>query len=370
MLSLNMRSPNNGVFSPQQRRSFATIGHYGTWQYPLGIVFSHRFGACRRARLVRHYPGRLRRIMGYIFGIVALVASLVASLAFDLVISRATGIVWRLTALCCAKLALLSRTPSGLRRMMRAVCRWCISPSGNREFFVFVPRPLDRPTYGRTEEEKRSETLRPAVLLFHANNELNPLHSALWDNVEAWQTTSSLNGFVTVLCKSQHLLVDPLKLHNSDIQANWKPAEDIEYVDTVLDAIIDQYSVDPQRIYACGWSTGGMFVSELVLHSNRFAAVCNIMGGRKCHIWGHPAPEWNHCGPQWNQKLTNAAHKTPTLLISGTQDVNLRKCLKTKEDLEKCGWPVTYVELPDQSHSAVPERSADIWKYLSSFSAV
>jgi poly(3-hydroxybutyrate) depolymerase len=58
------------------------------------------------------------------------------------------------------------------------------------------------------------------------------------------------------------------------------PGPDIEYIYNVLTDVKNRMKIDPSKIFACGFSNGGLFTSALSIHcANIFAAICNYMGG-------------------------------------------------------------------------------------------
>ena len=56
-------------------------------------------------------------------------------------------------------------------------------------------------------------------------------------------------------------------------------ADDIGFTEEILDQLEEEYCIDNSRVYATGWSTGGMFASTLAceLH-DRFTAVAAVSG--------------------------------------------------------------------------------------------
>jgi polyhydroxybutyrate depolymerase len=55
--------------------------------------------------------------------------------------------------------------------------------------------------------------------------------------------------------------------------------QDIRFVDALIDEMSERYCVDQSRIYAMGYSLGGMFVYDLACHLNsRFAAIASVAG--------------------------------------------------------------------------------------------
>ncbi|MBV6633254.1 MAG: hypothetical protein KI792_09535 [Alphaproteobacteria bacterium] len=62
--------------------------------------------------------------------------------------------------------------------------------------------------------------------------------------------------------------------------------DDLAFIDTVLEDIIDDHNVDPRRIYAAGFSQGGSMVWDLICRRpERFAGFAPIAGA----FW-HPQP--------------------------------------------------------------------------------
>lgn len=64
-------------------------------------------------------------------------------------------------------------------------------------------------------------------------------------------------------------------------RANWNTAssDDIDFIKQLVDRLVSQGQVDPQRIFATGWSRGGIMAHYLACAmSDRFAAVASIAG--------------------------------------------------------------------------------------------
>ena len=55
-------------------------------------------------------------------------------------------------------------------------------------------------------------------------------------------------------------------------------ADDVGFVEAILDWLVTRVSVDDARIYAIGFSNGGSFSHKLVAASDRFAAIAAISG--------------------------------------------------------------------------------------------
>lgn len=53
--------------------------------------------------------------------------------------------------------------------------------------------------------------------------------------------------------------------------------DDVGFIDRLIDKLLDEYNIDPDRIYATGHSSGGMFVYNLAMHlSHKLAAVAAV----------------------------------------------------------------------------------------------
>lgn len=91
---------------------------------------------------------------------------------------------------------------------------------------------------------------------------------------------------------------------------NWLPKspgtfDDVPLVSALIDAIADDYQIDQNRIYACGYSLGGEFSFELACKlNNRIAAIGVVARTMQAK------PE-NYCAP---------IHPTGVLTILGTDD--------------------------------------------------
>jgi polyhydroxybutyrate depolymerase len=82
-------------------------------------------------------------------------------------------------------------------------------------------------------------------------------------------------------------------------------AKDIEFIDALIDQIANNYNIDNERVYACGYSNGGFFSHELACQlSQRIAAIGTVAANIS-------EETVNNC---------NASHPIPVVTISGTLD--------------------------------------------------
>lgn len=89
---------------------------------------------------------------------------------------------------------------------------------------------------------------------------------------------------------------------------------DIYFVEAIIDDLATEFNIDNDRVYACGYSEGGIFSYELACRlSNRIAAVASVSGSMmtdtyRTNDYGFPA-----CSP---------SHPTAVMFIPGTIDMN------------------------------------------------
>ena len=93
---------------------------------------------------------------------------------------------------------------------------------------------------------------------------------------------------------------------------------DIYFVDAIIDTLNLEFNVDNDRIYACGYSEGGIFSYELACRlSNRIAAVASVSGSMMTDIYrNNPAPNG------YGFPVCSPSHPTAIMFIPGTVDMN------------------------------------------------
>ena len=121
----------------------------------------------------------------------------------------------------------------------------------NREYILYVPQ-----TYS-------SSISTPILFAFHGGDG----YANDFMNYEAdFRSISDSAGFILVYPQA---LEDP----NDGNSTNWLHKEptdhkDIFFIEALIDTISTQYNIDLQRVYACGYSLGGMFSYELACQLN------------------------------------------------------------------------------------------------------
>ena len=82
-------------------------------------------------------------------------------------------------------------------------------------------------------------------------------------------------------------------------------AKDVEFIAALINQIADNYNIDDERVYACGYSNGGFFSHELACQlSQKIAAIGTVAANIS-------EETINNC---------NHSHPIPIITISGTRD--------------------------------------------------
>jgi len=141
--------------------------------------------------------------------------------------------------------------------------------------------------------------LSPLMFNFHGGNGTSQEQIEISD----MRNLADANNFIIVYPQA---IADP----TDDGSLNWifkgdSDHDDIFFIDAIISELSSQYSIDIDRIYACGYSLGGEFVYELLCRLNdkiaAGVAVARTMGQY----------QYENCNPE---------HPTAIMTILGTED--------------------------------------------------
>ena len=141
--------------------------------------------------------------------------------------------------------------------------------------------------------------LSPIMFNFHGGNGTSQEQIEISD----MRNLADANNFIIVYPQA---IADP----TDDGSLNWifkgdSDHDDIYFIDAIISELSSQYSIDIERIYACGYSLGGEFVYELLCRLNdkiaAGVAVARTMGQY----------QYENCNPE---------HPTAIMTILGTED--------------------------------------------------
>ena len=105
------------------------------------------------------------------------------------------------------------------------------------------------------------------------------------------------------------------------LRSSWKPGiEDEIFIVELLGQLQRDYNINPRKVYALGYSNGGLFLAGLLLETGRFfgvfAAVCNYMGGvdpdQLQNIGLKPEKVSHHCEEPCVSLIGLCNHTKPT----------------------------------------------------------
>tara|TARA_B100001173_G_scaffold11056_1_gene9500 strand:- start:202 stop:1344 length:1143 start_codon:yes stop_codon:yes gene_type:complete len=157
----------------------------------------------------------------------------------------------------------------------------------NREYELYIP------------ENYNDSNAVPLLFNFHGGNGTISDQIYLSD----MRSLADENNFIIVYPQA---IADP----TDDGSFNWifkgdSDHDDVYFIESIIDELSSQYSIDLTRVYACGYSLGGEFVYELLCRlNNKIAAgvvVARTMGQY----------QYENCNPE---------HPTAIMTILGTED--------------------------------------------------
>ena len=163
-----------------------------------------------------------------------------------------------------------------------------IEHDGNtREYELYIPSGYSQ------------DILSPLMFNFHAGNDTAEIQIAISD----MRNLADENNFILVYPQA---FADP----TDGGSLNWifkgdSDHDDIYFIDTIISELSNQYSIDLERVYACGYSLGGEFVYELLCRLNDKIAA----GVAVARTMGHY--QYENCNPE---------HPTAIMTILGTED--------------------------------------------------
>ena len=159
--------------------------------------------------------------------------------------------------------------------------------NNNREYLIYVP------------DSYSDNTPVPILLALHGGAG----YAIDFMNYEAdFRSIADTSGFILIYPQA---LEDPETGDTSWMHKEPTNHDDIYFIEAIIDAVALNYNVDQERIYACGYSLGGMFSYDLACRlNNRITAISSVAGAA-------------FVGAFYN---CNLVHPTPVQSIVGTND--------------------------------------------------
>jgi polyhydroxybutyrate depolymerase len=118
-------------------------------------------------------------------------------------------------------------------------------------------------------------------------------------------------GFIAVYPQAA---VDPNDGSNAWLHKAPTSHDDVFFIEAIIDTLSNDYFIDNNRVYACGYSEGGIFSYELACRlNNRIAAISSVSGSMMVDAFRDSYYNLGFCSP---------VHPTAILLIPGTNDMN------------------------------------------------
>ena len=163
----------------------------------------------------------------------------------------------------------------------------------NRSFIVYVPSTYD------------GSTQVPIVFNFHGGAGTS---SDFINYENDMRPIADTANFIAVYPQAA---VDPTDGSYSWLHKTPTTHNDVNFIEAIIDTLSSNYNIDNDRIYACGYSEGGLFSYELGCRlNNRIASFASVSGSMLTESY-RLDNGFGSCSP---------IHPTAVLLIPGTSD--------------------------------------------------
>ena len=164
----------------------------------------------------------------------------------------------------------------------------------NRSFIVYVPS-----SYNASSQS-------PLLFNFHGGGGTSSDFINFTNDMRPIADTAN---FIAVYPQAA---VDPTDGSNSWLHKTPTTHNDINFIEAIIDTLSNDYNIDNDRVYACGYSEGGIFSYELGCRLNdRIAAFSSVSGSMLVDAFRVSYYNLGNCSP---------IHPTAVLLIPGTSD--------------------------------------------------
>jgi len=140
-----------------------------------------------------------------------------------------------------------------------------------------------------------------------------PLVFVLHGFTQSGQSIMNVSAFNSVADTANFIIVYPNGFSNAwNTYANIpgaSTANDIGFIEALIDTVSANYSIDQNRIYSCGFSAGGFMSHLLACKSSRcFAAIASVAGTMTDSVY-------NSCVPSYNLSVLQI-HGTSDAIVS------------------------------------------------------
>ena len=162
-----------------------------------------------------------------------------------------------------------------------------------RDYIVYIPASYD------------GSSPYPLLFSFHGGGGT----SSGFINTNDMRPIADTAGFIAIYPQAA---IDPDDGSFSWLHKAPTTHNDIFFIEAIIDTLSNQYMIDNHRVYACGYSEGGIFSYELGCRlNNRIAAFSSVSGSMLIDDFRDSYYNLGFCSP---------VHPTAVLLIPGTED--------------------------------------------------
>ena len=174
--------------------------------------------------------------------------------------------------------------------------RTMLFDGNNREYIIYVPSIYD------------GSEAYPLMFNFHGGGGTS---IDFMNNTNDMRSVADTAGFIAVYPQAA---VDPNDGSNAWLHKAPTSHDDVFFIEAIIDTLSNDFFIDNNRVYACGYSEGGIFSYELACRlNNRIAAISSVSGSMLVDSFRDSYYNLGFCSP---------VHPTAILLIPGTNDMS------------------------------------------------
>ena len=173
--------------------------------------------------------------------------------------------------------------------------RTMLFDGNNREYIRYVPSIYD------------GSEAYPLMFSFHGGGGT----SNDFININDMRSVADTAGFIAIYPQAA---VDPNDGSNAWLHKAPTSHDDVFFIEAIIDTLSNDFFIDNDRVYACGYSEGGIFSYELACRlNNRIVAISSVSGSMLVDSFRDSYYNLGFCSP---------VHPTAILLIPGTNDMS------------------------------------------------
>eukprot|EP01105_Mastigella_eilhardi_P028846 TRINITY_DN981_c0_g1_i2.p1 TRINITY_DN981_c0_g1~~TRINITY_DN981_c0_g1_i2.p1 ORF type:complete len:334 (-),score=71.80 TRINITY_DN981_c0_g1_i2:771-1658(-) len=191
----------------------------------------------------------------------------------------------------------------------------------------------------------------PLLIFLHGSGDFD-----LWDWVETkteWVKLADEKGFILLFPEAPGDIVGGRRVAGTTNVWNLdNPQDDLAFLHNVIDEVSMKYPIDVTRIFACGFSTGGLFLTNAVVEfCETWTAAATVLGGMSKRTGSlDPAEATKHI---------------PFAIVTAPEDPMTASCQQARTHFASVGWEPTWIPVDKQERHVWPASIEwELWRWM------